>query len=251
MGCGNSIPDYNKECVDLSHFEMNRVLGRGGFGVVNACLKFSPPFRDQWFAVKTLSKATVLKTRSGAPSVMTELTALSRLNSRFICNAYYAFQDEFNLYLVLDVCLGGDLRFNLNHAPRKRLSRERARFYTAQLVLALEYVHAQGYLHRDIKPDNLLLDADGNLKLTDFGVAKRPDNIDECTSSSGTHGYIAPEVYARGHVHGRQAEWFSMGVVLFELIVGKRPYPREELQRAHKRPNAVKKMIRKVQKSRI
>ena len=94
----------------------------------------------------------------------------------------------------------------------------------------------------------MLLDSEGNLKLTDFGIAKQPDNIDECTSSSGTHGYMAPEVYAKGHLHGRQADWFSMGVVLFEMLSGRRPYPRAELERAHKKAEAVKAARRQVKK---
>jgi len=229
MGCGNSSLKnaYNPVRIDSSHFSFERTIGRGGFGIVLAVVKLSPPHQDQWFAVKILTKDSILKTKSGPLSVFTELSAISELESPFICNAHYAFQNPFNLYLILDICLGGDLRYNLNHASKKRFKVPRARFYVAQLVLALEYLHKNQFLHRDIKPDNMLLDSEGNMKLTDMGLSKRMGEEDPdtcCSSTSGTHGYMAPEIYCKGNKHGIPSEWFSVGVCLFEFVSGHRPY---------------------------
>ena len=146
-------------------------------------------------------------------------------------NSHYAFQDESYLYLVLDLARGGDLRYNLS-ASGGRFSEERAKFYVAQVVLALDYLHQIGIIHRDVKPENILLNNDGYVKLTDFGVSKVLNvKTGDCRSTSGTHGYMAPEMYvAPGYRHGTPADWFAVGVTLFELLVGQRPFDSKTLK---------------------
>ncbi len=106
-------------------------------------------------------------------------------------------------------------------------------FFAAQILMALNACHNVNVLHRDVKPENLLLSRDGNLKLTDFGVSKLLSNVDRCYSTSGTHGYMAPEVYLAGYgiFHGRTADLFSTGVLLFEFLLGKRPFDIDRFKR--------------------
>ncbi|CAN0024950.1 unnamed protein product, partial [Heterosigma akashiwo] len=223
MGCGVSAHKVNPNEIDLSHFSLERVIGRGGFGKVQACIKKSEPDKDRWYAIKTLKKDFILKSSGGVRSVYNELYALSQLQYVFLCNGHFAFQDSTQLYLVLDLALGGDLRYHLRHSPNGCFPEERARFYIIQLAMAVNYLHTKKMLHRDIKPDNILLCPNGYIKLTDMGIASRLENIEDCREVSGTRGYMAPEIYGKGHRHGPASDWFSVGVVLHEFLKGARP----------------------------
>lgn len=224
MGCGASLKYVNPEAVDISHFEIQRVIGRGGFGKVNAVMKISHPMKGQWFAMKTLKKDYICDHNS-YKEVFWEMEILRDMKHRFICNIHYAFQDSKCLYLIMDVALGGDMRFHLNHTRLHRFDEHRSRIYIASLILALEYCHSLLVLHRDIKPENILMDSEGYLKLTDFGISARLESLDQsCTRKSGTHGYMAPEIYSRKHEHGIASEAFSVGVVTHEFLCGLRPY---------------------------
>jgi serine/threonine protein kinase len=139
---------------------------------------------------------------------------------RFIVNMHYAFQDRENLFLVMDLLLGGDLRYHI--ARQRRFTEQQTKFFIACLIQALETVHGCGIIHRDIKPENLVFESDGYLRLTDFGIARywSPDNASE---TSGTPGYMAPEVMCRQN-HGVAADYFAVGVIAFECMNGRRPY---------------------------
>lgn len=163
--------------------------------------------------------------------MMNELKALILISGdNFICNLHYAFQDERCIYLVLDLCKGGDLRYNLRNSPSNRFSEERARFYFCQILLALDKCHKHKILHRDVKPENVLMTDSGYVKLSDFGVAKILNNLNECYSTSGTHGYMSPEVYEENHRHGPPADFFSLGITLHEMVCGRRPFESNRLQ---------------------
>ena len=151
---------------------------------------------------------------------MNELKLLSMIQSKFIVNAHYAFQDSENLYLVMDLLLGGDLRFHL--ARQRRFSERQTKFFCACLIQALETVHS--IIHRDIKPENLVFDERGYLKLTDFGIAREwiPD-VENCNETSGTPGYMAPEVMCKNN-HGIAADYFAVGVIAYECMNSRRPY---------------------------
>lgn len=169
--------------------------------------------------MKEMAKARII-TKKSVPSVMNELKLLSMINSQFIVNVHYAFQDRLNLYLVMDLLLGGDLRY---HIARKRIfPMEITQFFVACLVHALDAVHAAKIIHRDIKPENLVFDNEGYLRLTDFGVA-RILSKDNASETSGTPGYMAPEVMCRQN-HGLVADYFAVGVIAYECMLGKRPY---------------------------
>lgn len=124
------------------------------------------------------------------------------------------------MYLVMDLMEGGDLRFH--HSKIRKFPAECTRFFIACLLEALEAVHEQGIIHRDIKPENLVFDSNGYLRLTDFGIAREwsPENHSE---NSGTPGYMAPEVMFKQN-HGIAVDYFAVGVLAYECIIGKRPY---------------------------
>ena len=151
---------------------------------------------------------------------MNEKTILSELTGEFIVNMKCAFQDRENLYLVLDLLTGGDMRFHLCYF--RRFNEEQTRFFAACIILALRDIHKYGYIHRDIKPENLVFDEKGFLKLTDFGIARKvhPDNGKE---TSGTPGYMAPEVMCRQN-HSFEVDFYALGVICYESMLGRRPY---------------------------
>ena len=191
-------------------------IGKGGFGKVwRVELRSS----HQIFAMKEMLKSRVVSKRS-VSSVLNERKLLSLLKHPFIVNMLYAFQDRDNLYLVMDLMHGGDLRFHIGR--QKRFSEEQTKFFVACLLTGLEYLHVNSVIHRDIKPENLVLDSRGYLRITDFGIARvlSPDNSQD---TSGTPGYMAPEVMCRMN-HGIAVDYFAVGVIVYEFMMGRRPY---------------------------
>ncbi|KND90664.1 Serine/threonine-protein kinase 32C [Tolypocladium ophioglossoides CBS 100239] len=172
--------------VNLNHFRLLRVVGRGAFGKVRIVERKDTNLS---FALKYIRKDEVVKSES-VRNIIRERRMLEHVNHPFICNLRYSFQDIEYMYLVVDLMSGGDLRF---HISRKTFTEEAVRFWIAELGCALRYVHRQGIIHRDVKPDNVLLDADGHVHLTDFNVASDiiPGRI--LTSKSGTLAYLSPE----------------------------------------------------------
>eukprot|EP01016_Furgasonia_blochmanni_P020338 TRINITY_DN2268_c0_g1_i1.p1 TRINITY_DN2268_c0_g1~~TRINITY_DN2268_c0_g1_i1.p1 ORF type:complete len:462 (+),score=43.57 TRINITY_DN2268_c0_g1_i1:480-1865(+) len=151
---------------------------------------------------------------------MNERQLLSTMRHPFLVNMIYAFQDRENLYLVMDLMTGGDLRFHLN--KQKKFTEQQTKFFIASIIHGLEFLHVQGIIHRDIKPENLVFDAKGYLRITDLGIARiwRPDNS---ADTSGTPGYMAPEVMCRQN-HGVAVDYYALGVIAHECMLGKRPY---------------------------
>jgi serine/threonine protein kinase len=222
MGCGLSRVSPSTEPVSKKSFEIERVIGQGGFGKVNAVVKCRGYDKGTWYAMKSLSKNVILQ-RNHVSMVMKERNLLARLHCPQLVNMHYAFQDDRHLYIVMDVCLGGDLHYQLTSSPTKSFSEDVARFYAASLVVCLAYMHGVGVIHRDIKPENLLLDSRGQLKVTDLGISQElVDGV--CNSTSGTRPYMAPEVFMSGHRHTSVADIYSMGITVFQFLVGKRPY---------------------------
>ena len=227
MGGGGSKP--NKKAVDMSHFEVHKCLGKGGFGKVNAVEKCSQPNKGKWFAIKALEKKRLVDSGHGHTEALNELSFVKDLNHPQIANGHFAFQDDSYLYLVLDCAMKSDLRVNmgLQKKANKKFTEEEVKYFVASMLLALDYCHSRGVLHRDIKPDNMLLEERGSLKLTDFGISQRVDDIKDpltCKAMSGTPAYIAPEVKAR-QGHGVASEMFSLGVVTQELCLLINPSP--------------------------
>ncbi|RYP12014.1 hypothetical protein DL767_011520 [Monosporascus sp. MG133] len=202
--------------VNLNHFRLLRVVGRGAFGKVRIVERKDTGLS---FALKYIRKDEVVRSES-VRNIIRERRMLEHVNHPFICNLRYSFQDIEYMYLVVDLMSGGDLRF---HISRKTFTEEAVRFWIAELGCALRYVHGQGIIHRDVKPDNVLLDADGHVHLTDFNVASDVIPGKALTSKSGTLAYLAPEVYG-GKGYDVRADWWSLGVLFYECIYNKRPF---------------------------
>ncbi|KAI0010384.1 kinase-like protein [Xylariaceae sp. FL0662B] len=216
MGNSQGKPvDLNGE-VNLNHFRLLRVVGRGAFGKVRIVERKDTSLS---FALKYIRKDEVVRSES-VRNIIRERRMLEHVNHPFICNLRYSFQDIEYMYLVVDLMSGGDLRF---HISRKTFTEDTVRFWIAELGCALRYIHGQGIIHRDVKPDNVLLDADGHVHLTDFNVASDVIPGKLLTSKSGTLAYLAPEVYG-GKGYDVRADWWSLGVLFYECIYNKRPF---------------------------
>ena len=166
-----------------------------------------------------MSKLKIID-RHSEISIMSERNLLSTLNHSFIVNMYFAFQDFYNLYLVMDLLTGGDLRYHIAH--KRTFSEIETKFFISNMILALEYIHSKNIIHRDIKPENLVLESSGYLRITDFGVAKINEE-DNSSETSGTPGYMAPEVILVLN-HSFPSDFFALGVIGYEFMLGYRPY---------------------------
>ena len=167
----NGINDHDGSDNDinrptLSDFTLLKVVGKGAFGKVLQVRKVDD---SKIYAMKILKKENVIK-RNQIEHTKTERRVLGYVKHPFIVSLYYAFQTETKLFLVLDYCGGGELFFHLGQAGR--FKEDRARFYAASIALALEYLHSKNIIYRDLKPENVLLDNEGHIKLTDFGLSK-------------------------------------------------------------------------------
>ncbi|KAF9196796.1 hypothetical protein BGZ50_007041 [Haplosporangium sp. Z 11] len=177
------------------------------------------------YALKYISKAQVIK-MDAVRNVLRERQILETLDHAFVVNMRFAFQDDDYMYMCMDLMMGGDLRF---HLTRKQFGEDVVRFWIAELCLAVAHLHSQGVVHRDIKPDNVLLDQMGHAHLTDFNIGCRltPEKP-FLTSQSGTVAYMAPEVF-QGSGYGTTVDWWAVGVLFYECIYNKRPFQTDNI----------------------
>ncbi|MCQ2820285.1 MAG: protein kinase [archaeon] len=212
-------------------------MGKGGFGKV---WKVQSKKTKDIYALKEMSKLKIIDKKS-EKSINSEREFLSLLHNPFIVNMHYAFQDSDNLYLVMDMLSGGDLRYHISR--HRKFSEEQTRFFIACMILALEHIHGNNVIHRDIKPENLVLDENGYVRITDFGIAKLncPDNSSE---TSGTPGYMSPEVM-KGFNHSFPVDFFAIGVIGYEFMNGRRPYVGRNRKEIKEKMLAEQAMIKK------
>lgn len=204
----------------LDDFILMKVIGKGSYGKV-MLVRHKAEGEDHVYAMKMLRKEKVIK-RNQVEHTKTERNVLEAVSHPFIVTLYYAFQTPKKLYFVLEYCPGGELFFHLSRAGR--FSEGRCRFYTSEIMLAIEYLHRLNIIYRDLKPENILLDAEGHVKLTDFGLSKEgiEDNF-SAKSMCGTPEYLAPEILdKRGH--GKAVDWYSLGALMYEMLTGLPPF---------------------------
>eukprot|EP00826_Nyctotherus_ovalis_P005757 TRINITY_DN1130_c0_g2_i4.p1 TRINITY_DN1130_c0_g2~~TRINITY_DN1130_c0_g2_i4.p1 ORF type:complete len:200 (-),score=63.98 TRINITY_DN1130_c0_g2_i4:527-1126(-) len=194
------------------------MLGKGSFGQVYLVKKKNS---GEYYAMKAQSKSMVVA-QNLAKYVYTERNVQSTINHNFIVKLRCAFQTKTKLLMVMDYCKGGDLGHVLQR--EKRFTEERARIYTSEILLAIEELHRREIIYRDLKPDNVVIDEDGHALLTDFGLSKQGIKEADFTQSfCGSVAYLAPEVLRRSG-HGRTVDWYLLGVLLYEMLVGIPPY---------------------------
>ena len=215
--CGSSSESDNT-ISELSRymFQFQYPMGKGGFGKV---WRVRCKRSKQDLAMKEMLKTRIIS-KNSVNSVINERKLLAVLKHPFIVNMQYAFQDRENLYLVMDLMTGGDLRYHLN--VNKRFSEVQTKFFAACVTLGLEYLHINKVIHRDIKPENLVLDGRGYVRITDFGIARVAKSAN-AGETSGTPGYMAPEVICHQN-HGVATDYFALGVIVHEFMLGYRPY---------------------------
>lgn len=183
----------------------------------------------QIYALKVLRKDNIIK-RNQVEHTRTERSVLGYVRHPFIVGMNMAFQSKDKLYIVLDYCAGGELFFHLGRVGK--FPEPRARFYAAEIVLAISYVHSLDIIYRDLKPENVLLDAKGHIRLTDFGLSKEGISSSSSGANSfcGTPEYLAPEILNR-QGHGRAVDWWSLGALLYEMITSLPPFYCQDRQR--------------------
>uniref|UniRef100_A0A3P8NA80 non-specific serine/threonine protein kinase n=1 Tax=Astatotilapia calliptera TaxID=8154 RepID=A0A3P8NA80_ASTCA len=250
--------------LGLEDFESLKVIGRGAFGEVRLVQKKDT---GHVYAMKILRKADMLE-KEQVGHIRAERDILVEADSLWVVKMFYSFQDKLNLYLIMEFLPGGDMMTLL--MKKDTLSEEATQFYIAETVLAIDSIHQLGFIHRDIKPDNLLLDSRGHVKLSDFGLCtglKRahrtefyknlnhslPNDLTSQNMNSkrkaetwkrnrrqlafstvGTPDYIAPEVFMQNG-YNKLCDWWSLGVIMYEMLIGYPPFCSETPQETYRK----------------
>ncbi|ORY36551.1 AGC/YANK protein kinase [Rhizoclosmatium globosum] len=215
--CCKSEPIDFTQDVELKHFDLQTAIGKGAFGKVKLV---QHKLTKQKYALKYIDKKMCVEMKA-VDCIIQERFLLEEIQSPFTCNLRYAFQDDENMFMVIDLMLGGDLRYLLN--TKGNLSEDLIKFYMAECVLGIAYLHSKNIVHRDLKPDNILISETGHATLTDFNIATKynPDKL--MKSEAGSPAYMAPEMFIRKG-YNNMIDYWSLGVIMYELLYGKRPF---------------------------
>lgn len=210
--------------MGVDDFVLLKVLGKGNFAKV---MQVQKKDTGKIYAMKILNKEQ-LKMRDQIEHTITERRLLATMEHPFLVRLIYAFQTSDKLYMIMNFVNGGELFFHLKRA--RKFKEDRARFYAAEICLALQHLHTHEYIYRDLKPENILMTKDGHVCLTDFGLAKELYNGRTHTHTfCGTPEYLAPEIVLN-QGHGKPVDWWSFGTLLYEMLVGIPPFYSENVQ---------------------
>ncbi|XP_077146678.1 protein kinase C iota type [Ranitomeya variabilis] len=211
--------DKPPSSLGLQDFDLLRVIGRGSYAKV---LLVRLKKTERIYAMKVVKKELV-NDDEDIDWVQTEKHVFEQAsNHPFLVGLHSCFQTESRLFFVIEYVNGGDLMFHMQR--QRKLPEEHARFYSAEISLALNYLHERGIIYRDLKLDNVLLDSEGHIKLTDYGMCKEGLRPGDTTSTfCGTPNYIAPEIL-RGEDYGFSVDWWALGVLMFEMMAGRSPF---------------------------
>lgn len=202
----------------MDQFNIISVIGRGFYGKVMLCKKKDT---GEIFAIKSIRKSRLVETGK-SKTVIAERNIMMKAHHPFIVNLCFAFQTPSKFYLGLEYAPGGELFYHMGQL--KQIQIDDARLYVAEIGLALEYLHSLGIVYRDLKPENVLLDVNGHIKLTDFGLSKEIMSTDETTSTfCGTAEYLAPELVMQ-MPYSYPIDIWALGILTYEMILGTTPF---------------------------
>jgi serum/glucocorticoid-regulated kinase 2 len=226
---GFQYAEANDLKLTVDDFTLLKVIGQGSFGKV---LQVRKNDTQRIYAIKSVRKAKIIA-RNEVLHTMTERSILAQVDHAFIVPLKFSFESDTKLYFVLAFVNGGELFTHLNHA--RVFDINRARFYTAELLCALEYLHDFGIIYRDLKPENILLDYEGHIALCDFGLCKlEMKDEDKTDTFCGTPEYMAPEIIT-GDAYNKTVDWWTLGTVLYEMLTGMPPFYDEDKEEMYRK----------------
>ncbi|KFO98758.1 rhodopsin kinase GRK7 [Calypte anna] len=210
---------FEKQPVTEKYFYEFRVLGKGGFGEVCA---IQVKNTGKMYACKKLDKKR-LKKKGGEKMALLEKEILEKVNSPFIVTLAYAYESKTHLCLVMSLMNGGDLKYHIYNVGERGLDVNRVIYYSAQITCGILHLHSIKILYRDMKPENVLLDDNGNCRLSDLGLAVEVKEGKTINQRAGTNGYMAPEIL-KDENYSYPVDWFAMGCSIYEMIAGRTPF---------------------------